>query len=234
MWILGVETSGKSGEVALWRDDAPVESRSLSSAGQRHAQALVKEINDLLDRHELTATDIDLVAVSIGPGSFTGLRVGVVFAKTFCYATKAKLVAVDTMRAIAENCPPDVHQVYVLADAQRGDVYVGEYVRGDQGEFHRRGDVSIRKLEEFSRARESANHVTGPVLERYAQALEGRCHVLPNTLWHPRAETIARIGRAMAEGGELADLWQLEPFYIRKSAAEEKLDRQPAEPPAGP
>ena len=71
--------------------------------------------------------------MSVGPGSFTGLRVGVVCAKTLAYATGARLAAVDTLEAIAANSPPDVETVHVITDAQRGDLFVGTYRRTADG-----------------------------------------------------------------------------------------------------
>ncbi|HUQ68608.1 MAG TPA: tRNA (adenosine(37)-N6)-threonylcarbamoyltransferase complex dimerization subunit type 1 TsaB, partial [Planctomycetaceae bacterium] len=86
MNILSLETSGLTGSIALDRDGV-VEQRELATAGRRHAQTLVAEMRDLLHAHGLRPADVNAVAVSIGPGSFTGLRVGVVCAKTFAYAT---------------------------------------------------------------------------------------------------------------------------------------------------
>ena len=99
--ILAVETSGYQGSVALTGGRDGVDERSLAAEGMRNAQTLVMEVQQLLQDHSVDASDIDGVAVSIGPGSFTGLRVGVVFAKTFCWANGCPLIAVDTFQAVA-------------------------------------------------------------------------------------------------------------------------------------
>ncbi len=77
------------------------------------------------------------MAVSVGPGSFTGLRVGVVCAKTLAYANGCQLAAVDTLEAIAANSPADVVSVHVIADAQRGDLFVADYCRKSIVEWDR-------------------------------------------------------------------------------------------------
>ncbi|MFN5976898.1 MAG: tRNA (adenosine(37)-N6)-threonylcarbamoyltransferase complex dimerization subunit type 1 TsaB, partial [Planctomyces sp.] len=80
--LLAVETSGMTGSLALSADGQLLSERVLESEGRRHAQTLVSEVGLLLSGQGLTVGDLSAVAVSIGPGSFTGLRVGLVFAKT--------------------------------------------------------------------------------------------------------------------------------------------------------
>src|SRR5207302_9751075 len=85
--------------------------------------------------------DCQLVAVSVGPGSYTGLRVGVVCAKTLAYVVNCRLAAVDTLQSIACNSPVDVAVVEVICDAQRGDLFAGTYARDVHGEWVPRGGV---------------------------------------------------------------------------------------------
>lgn len=226
MLTLAIETSGRAGEVALARDGACLEQRGLQQAGRRHAQTLVAEIDELLRRQGVAPHDVNLVAVSIGPGSFTGLRVGVVCAKTFAWATGAALVAVDTFACIAENAPDDVGRLFVIGDAQRGDLYVGEYARGDSGAFARAGPIRIIPAEDWCRSRSATDVVTGPGVEPYSDLLAGHCRVLPAEFREPRAAIAARLGERMLAAGDTADPFALEPFYLRKSAAEEKWDAQ--------
>jgi tRNA threonylcarbamoyladenosine biosynthesis protein TsaB len=127
MLIVGIETSGLAGSVALTREGQCLEVRSLEQAGRRHAQGLALELRELLKRHDVAAKNVDAVAVSRGPGSFTGLRVGMVCAKTFAYATRCQFVAVDTFTAVARNCPSDISDLWVVEDAQRGELFAGSY-----------------------------------------------------------------------------------------------------------
>lgn len=101
MLTLGIDTSGLGGSIAIARDGNCLAERALSRTGRRHARTLVAELKALFDDTRLRPHDCNTVAVSIGPGSFTGLRVGVVCAKTFAYATRCTLVAVDTHLAVA-------------------------------------------------------------------------------------------------------------------------------------
>lgn len=226
---LGVETSGLTGAVALRRDGQTIESVSLEQAGRRHAQTLVAEVDALLRRAGHTAQQLDAIAVSIGPGSFTGLRVGVVFAKTLAYATGCRLVAVDTFRAIAVASPADVSEVFVVSDAQRGDLFVGRYLLGNARTGpQRQGEIGIESAEQFrERIQKSATSradlaITGPATGTLEFAQSASVKVLPPELRQPRAEFIAELGEQQVLSGELCDPWQLEPFYLRRSAAEEK------------
>jgi tRNA threonylcarbamoyladenosine biosynthesis protein TsaB len=218
---LAVETSGLIGAVALRRDGETIETLTLQQPGRRHAQTLVSEVAALLRRSNLTAKQLQVVAVSIGPGSFTGLRVGVVFAKTLAYAVGCRLIAVDTFRAIAAACPRDTTDVLVVSDAQRGDLFVGRFRRPDTTTGHtlpiRQGEITIESAETFC-LRAGETLVSGPA----AMTLPPKFRMLASEFHQPRAELIAALGEQQALAGEQSDLWELEPFYLRRSAAEEK------------
>lgn len=222
MWILGIETSIHDATIALLDGDRLFEERTLPRTGRRHAQTLVQEIGALLSAAGLKPADLAAIAVSIGPGSFTGLRVGVVCAKTLSFATGRPLLAVETLLAAAEQAPADVREVHVIADAQRREVYAARYVRTEEGVFEPAGDVQVTPLVSWLEERQPEDVVTGPGVRVCAERLEGMCRVLPEALREPRAETVARIGRRLLERGQFADAAALEPFYIRPSAAEEK------------
>lgn len=224
MLTLGIETSGWEGSIALLRGGALVAERTLSRTGRRHARTLVSELRELLSSAGVTSRDVQLVAVSAGPGSFTGLRVGVVCAKSFSYATGCALVGVDTFEAIAAGSPADVDRVVVLADAQRGDLYVGRYVRSaTSDEWRREGEIEVQRAEEFIAGLPRGTVVTGPGAARWSDALKAVTLVLPAEYGIPRAAVVAAIGERRALAGKTDDVWRLEPVYIRKSGAEEKL-----------
>ena len=221
MLTLGVETSGRSGTIALLDGSSILAVRDLETAGRRHAQTLVAEVQSLLCEFRYRPNDCGLVAVSIGPGSFTGLRVGVVFAKTFAWATKCPVTAVSTFQAMAEECPQSAEVVHVIDDAQRGDLFSGDFRPGDHGERRCSREVAIRSIEDWGRARNPGDAVAGPGVKKLDSATIQQLRVLSDH--GPSAETVARIGQRSAANDEFSDVWTLEPFYLRRSAAEEKL-----------
>lgn len=224
MNILGIDTSGREGSLALRRDGHCGDLRSLAKTGRRHAQTLVAEIDSLVRESGLEFTDLDGVAVSIGPGSFTGLRVGVTCTKTLAWATGCHVAAVDTLRVIAQNAADDIDDVHVISDAQRGELFVGRYVRGEGGLFVRIGEIEIVAAAAWCDQRTPDCVVTGPGLDKYADRFASSVRLLEPQQRFPLASIVALFGEQQIGAGETADLWSLEPQYLRRSAAEEKRD----------
>ena len=118
-WLL-LETSGRGGRIGVAVAGRVVRSANLDAA-RRHNRDLAPAVAALLPSDGLTG-----VMVSVGPGSYTGLRVGVMSAKALAYATGCRLVAVPTFHTIAEQTPPEATTVEVIADALQGQVYAAE------------------------------------------------------------------------------------------------------------
>lgn len=224
MWTIGIETSGREGTVALLREEKLVTERSLSHEGRRHARTLVHELQQMLAEANVAPRACDLLAVSVGPGSFTGLRVGVVCAKTWAYATGCRLVAVDTLHAIAASAEDSVDRVDVVSDAQRGDLFLGRFCRDDQRAWMSEADTQIISTDEWLKQLTMERSVTGPAIEKLKERIQQSVCILPESTWHPSARTVARVGHTMAQAGQTVDHWSLVPLYLRKSAAEEKAE----------
>ena len=223
--IIGIETSGVSGSVALLRDDVLIASRTLDETGRRHATTLVVELDRLLTNAEMGPRDVDVVAVSIGPGSFTGLRVGVVCAKTWAFATGCRLTAVETFSAIAEEVPTGPAAAWVIDDALRGELYVQRFEPAERGEWEARGPVRLLPFDDWISEAQPGEMMAGPGVEKWAEELESRgLSLAPPEHLRPHAAGVARRGKRLADREEFADPFTLVPLYIRRSAAEEKLD----------
>jgi tRNA threonylcarbamoyladenosine biosynthesis protein TsaB len=236
MITLGVETSGLTGMIALRRDGKLLTERQLEHARRRHAQTLLLDVRVLFDETGIQTRDIDTVAVSIGPGSFTGLRVGVVFAKTFAWAAGCRLVAVDTLHAIAAVAPEDCDDVSVVSDAQREQLFVGRFRRAETGDWERVGDIVVRDIDDWCRDVELETSpgfaAVGPGLSKVLDDRDVRVRLLDESLRFPGASAVAQLGEQLAERNVLADPFELEPFYLRRSSAEEKRDAMRNDPPS--
>lgn len=225
MKILAVDTSGFTGSVAVSDERVLLEERQLPVEGRRHAQTLVSAADELLKAHSLKPGDIDAVAVSVGPGSFTGLRVGVVFAKTFAWANQAKLLAVDTLRAVAQQAG-DEPFVTAISDAQRQEVFVSTFRWDPQANVQ--VVLEAVRIEPIEMVVESVEHETiwtGPGLSKFRELVTGE-RMVEESLWNPRAATIAELGSVMLQRNQIANIHTLEPVYIRRSYAEENAARQ--------
>ena len=223
MIAVGIETSGQYGSVAVVRDDVCLAERTLSRTGRRHARTLVVELRLLLQSVQIASSNVDVVAVSIGPGSFTGLRVGIVCGKTMAYATRTTLIAVDSFEAVARNAPPDVARQFVMGDAQRGDVFVGQYHRSANGRWQREGEIQMTGFASWRDELPRDAVFSGPGLQTYGVDLKRHGRLLERECWTPRASHIAHIGVERAATGISDDPLLIDPVYIRKSSAEEKL-----------
>lgn len=230
--VLGVETSGTQGFLALRRNGQLLIERELERARRRHAQTLVSEVQTMLRDHQFGPRDVSRVAVSVGPGSFTGLRVGVVFAKTFAFATGCELVPVDTLAVVAQASPPDVSEVMAVVDAQREELFIGHYQRVSDCTWQRVGDIRILSnaawFSEIEAKACGAFAVTGPGLIKMRDEVPTSVRVLDEGVWSPRAAHVAELGESLPSLTNIDALSELEPFYLRKSAAEEKRESQQA------
>jgi tRNA threonylcarbamoyladenosine biosynthesis protein TsaB len=224
--FLILETSGRAGQVALARGECVLRRRRLDEA-RRHARDLAPAVAELLAAEHRKPRDVQVVLVSRGPGSYTGLRVGIMAAKAFAYAIGCSLIAVDTLTAIARQADAAVTSLDVVADAQQDKVYVQRFARpGAQGELSPVAPLAIKTLAEWLATPPRPLWVSGPGLHRYAERLPHDIHVIDRERWDPQPESLLRIGLTRYERGDLDDAWTVEPLYLRPSAAEEKWDRR--------
>jgi tRNA threonylcarbamoyladenosine biosynthesis protein TsaB len=160
------------------------------------------------------------VMVSVGPGSYTGLRVGVMSAKALAYATGCRLVAVPTFHAIAEQAPAEAQTVDVIADALQGLVYAQRFRRADAG-WEPADELRIEPFETW--AARAGDWVSGPGVDGYAARVRGS--VVPAEARAPGLEALYRVGLRL-EPLTAAEVMRLEPLYLRPSSAEEKAARK--------
>src|SRR5215207_4396837 len=130
MRILAIETVDKTGSVAALVDGL-VQAELELDPTRRSAQTLVPGIAALLNQAGWKPHEVELVAVTTGPGSFTGLRIGVTTAKTFAYATGCQVLGVHSMLAIGWRVPSDAEHFSALIDAQRNEVFAADMSRVD-------------------------------------------------------------------------------------------------------
>jgi tRNA threonylcarbamoyladenosine biosynthesis protein TsaB len=219
--FLLLETSHQPGVVAIAEGAHMLAVRRLDEA-RRHARDLAPAVGELLASQGWKPQDIQAIVVGRGPGSYTGLRVGIISAKTFAYAAGCALLGLDTFAVLAAQAPAHATRLAVLADAQQDKVYVQE--------FENALPVSQLRIAAFSEwvgAVTTPIAVTGPALSRWASNLPPAVKPVPESLWYPQSESLLQLGLARYERGERDDVYGMEPIYLRPSAAEEKLKNRP-------
>ncbi len=226
MHLLAVETSGVHGGIALLdgADTAALVEEVHLEEGLRHARDLLVAIKGACERAGWQPRAIDAVAVSIGPGSFTGLRIAVTLAKFVAWDTGAAIVAVPSLRALAENAPADCERMACIRDAKRGGLYASVFERRDDGLDETFGPALIQP-DDLARRLDRPAFIVGRGIPKAAEALAA-FDLAPEALWDVRPATVARLGYAMCERGEFADPLRLEPVYVRRPEAEEIWHRR--------
>lgn len=222
--MLIVETSSRAGQVALAEGATLVQMRKLDES-RRHAADLAPAIAEMLAAQHWKPRDLAAVIVSRGPGSYTGLRVGIMSAKALAYAVGCKLLAIDTFAAIALQTPPGTSKLDVIADAQQDKIYVQRFQRDDE-RWSASSALAIQPfpewLDHFCQRDNLDVWVSGPGLTKVRDRVPNHCHVVDAEHWHPRAESLLRLGLERLQAGGDDDIWSLEPLYLRPSSAEEK------------
>jgi tRNA threonylcarbamoyladenosine biosynthesis protein TsaB len=218
--LLILETSGRVAYVALAQGSRLLEARRLDET-RRHARDLAPTVADLLRNRGWQPRQLHAVLVSRGPGSYTGLRVGLMSAKALAYATGCTLLAIDTFAAIAAQAPHEATVLDVLADAQQDKVYVQRFARSGT-EWQAGSELRIMPVAQWLAGGEANVWATGPGLRVVGDRLPQGSRTVDASLWEPTPESLLRLGLARCQAGESDDFWTLEPLYARPSSAEEQ------------
>ena len=218
MKILGVDTSTPIGSVGLIDGECLVAEHTLSIV-KAHSSRLMPAIDQILKWGDLTVPDLDACAVGIGPGSFTGIRIGVGTIKSLCYALKKPIIGISTLEAIAYNLRYTDKLICPILDARKDEVY---------GALFRGGEILLRKSDDLCVPIESLLSqidddviFVGDGLRRYAPVVQeqfGEDVPLADPIFNvPRGASIARIGYDRLRNGQSGDYFSLTPNYVRDS-----------------
>ena len=218
--LLILDTSGRVASVALAEGGRLLGTRRLDEA-RRHARDLAPAVAGLLAEQGWRPREVQAVLVSRGPGSYTGLRVGVMSAKAFAYAAGCALLAVDTFAAVALQAPPGCDRLDVLADAQQDRVYFQPFAR--EGERWRPLEaLTIVPVTEWLARRRPDAWASGPGLKKWEGRLPPEARRVEEAQRDPQPASLLHLGLGRYRAGERDDVWSVEPLYLRPSSAEEQ------------
>jgi tRNA threonylcarbamoyladenosine biosynthesis protein TsaB len=226
--ILSLETSLRQGSVAALvgnSDGAALDQELLLPASERSARVLLPTMHELLATCGWAPSEIELVCVTTGPGSFTGLRIGVTAAKTLAFAIGAQLVGVHTLAALAASVPNRTGRVWAILDAQRQELFAASF---DGQERTTEPVTRILGIDSWLSLLREGDSVVGPPLAQLNSRLPTGVSAIDPSLWQPQASVVGQLGYKAFQAGELVDPIQLVPNYYRKSAAEEKASNNPS------
>ena len=231
MLILAFETSAKAASVALTRDGELL-AEAYQNTGMTHSQTLMVMAQDMLKSCGLTSQDIEAVAVASGPGSFTGVRIGVAAAKGFAWGREIPCYGVSTLEAMARTLGIWDGYVLPVMDARRSQVYTALF-RAEGGQLVREREdraISLEELEKDIKNLEKPIFLIGDgALLCYNTLLEEVPTLVlpPEHRMHQRAAGVALAAKRMMDAGDPGNGAELSPNYLRLSQAErERLARE--------
>ncbi len=217
---IAIETTCREGGVALGAGDEPVETLAFD-ARRRHATLLIGKLDDLLGARSLRPAGVDELYVSLGPGSFTGIRVGVTVARTFAQARPGlRCVGVPTPAAVAQNARHlEWGRLAHIHDAKDDHIYVTLFTRPETDQPPvQEGPSRVMSESEFLESLDQPTLLIGEGLG-YHELPSPHATLADESLWLPTPEGVWAVGRRMACAGEFTEYHRLLPHYTRKPEA---------------
>ena len=224
MLILALDSTAVVGSVALCLDDKPLAHFTLKN-GNTHSETLLPMVKALFDVTGKTIDDVDLLACSAGPGSFTGVRIGVATVKGLCFGKNKCVLGVSALEAMAMTQLPQTGLIVPVMDARRGEVYTAVFRAEGEALTRLMPDSAMpaTALEEWLQANAAGENFLAvgdgvPVLERTFKALPVK--PAPTAIAEQHAVGVAKAALAAYKGGARGTDTTLTPIYLRLPQAE--------------
>lgn len=219
MKILALETSGFGGSACVTSEGVTLAEQGIPPS-MRSAKGLAPTIAQTLELACCSIADIQAVAVTQGPGSFTGLRVGVTTAKVIAYARKIELIGVDTLAAIARQVPARDSRYWVVMDALRSQLYTGLFHQDAGGAVSQLSPTELVDIDPWLQQRHQ-DPVAGPGVRCVRDLLPSDAILGVEEDWQPRASSVAQLAWQLHLAGKHVEPFAFAPDYYRPSYAEE-------------
>ena len=211
-YILNIETATKNCSVSLAKNGETILCREIAEQGYSHAEKLHVFIEEILKETNVTVQDLKAIAVSKGPGSYTGLRIGVSTAKGLCYALGIPLISVDTLQVLAKKVSVENGLIVPMIDARRMEVYSAVF----DANHTKTMEVQAEILSEESYAEMTeAVYFIGDCQEKCKTVLnKSNFHFLPEIVY-PSASEMSSLSYEKFTKNDFEDVAYFEPFYLK-------------------
>ncbi len=222
MLILGVTTATQQVGCAIGGHEGVLASAH-SARGKRHAETLVPSIDFVRRQARVELSEISAVAIDIGPGLFTGLRVGIAAAKAMAHALRVPMVGISSLDLLAWPVRHTTREIVAVVDARRGEVFHARY-RPTPGGVQRIAGPSVSSPHELHaelQATDTEYLLVGDGALRYAEEWNlVRIELAEQFLAYPNAASLVQLAHARALREDFVQPWALEPLYLRPPDAE--------------
>ena len=210
--ILNLETATKNCSVALAKDGKTIACKEIAAQNFSHAEKLHVFIAEILSENNIQFSDLNAIAVSQGPGSYTGLRIGVSSAKGLCYALNIPLIAVDTLQLLAKQITIENGIILPMIDARRMEVFSAFYakthiqIRTTQAEII--DELSYQEISEII-------HLVGDGIEKFKNTLTDEKFIFHSDAVFPSAKEMSELSYDKFKIKDFVDVAYFEPFYLK-------------------
>ena len=231
MKILALDTSSIVATVAVMEDEKLI-AEIILNYKKTHSEKLMPMIEEILNHCEMEPKEIDVFAASLGPGSFTGLRIGMTTVKAMAQALNKPVVGVPTLEGLAYNVLYADGLICPIIDAQRDMVYTALYRWEGTGlqEVMEQQVLSVEDLINDLRDKNEKVIFVGDAVDKFRnkleESLDTQANFPPTMVSMPRAASIAQLAKIKVLKGESMEASQLVPLYMRKSQAEHQYDER--------
>ena len=230
MKILGIDTSTMAANVAVLEDDKLICEYTINTK-KTHSQKLMPMIENMLKLSDLDIKEIDAIAICVGPGSFTGLRIGMATAKAMAHVNNIPLIGVNSLEILGANMDLCNRNICSILDAQRNQVYMNKYILKDY-KITELEEISIKAIDELLEEISSSNEdwvLVGEAVYKYEEKIEEISNItIPSPANNiTKASTLCFVARdKMLANDQVYNCYNINPMYIRKSQAEEQYEEK--------
>ena len=230
MKILGIDTSTMAANVAVLEDDKLICEYTINTK-KTHSQKLMPMIENMLKLSDLEIKDIDAIAICVGPGSFTGLRIGMATAKAMAHVNNIPLIGVNSLEILGTNMDLCNRKICSILDAQRNQVYMNKYILEDN-KIKELEEISIKPIDELLEELSSSDEqwvLVGEAVYKYKEKIESISNItIPSPANNiTKASSLCLVGRdKMLANEDVYNCYDINPMYIRQSQAEEQYEEK--------
>jgi len=211
-YILNIETATKNCSISIAKDGETLLCKEMAEQGYSHAEKLHVFIEEALKEASLDFSDLTAISVSQGPGSYTGLRIGVSAAKGLCYALDIPLIAVDTLEVLASQLKISEGIIIPMIDARRMEVYSAIF--DANGEKTRETKAEIIDEKSYEEINEKI-HLIGDGAMKFKEILTDNKFIFYPEIVYPSAKEMSRLSFEKHKKSDTVDVAYFEPFYLK-------------------
>ena len=211
-YILNIETATKNCSVALAKDGVTILCKEIADEGYSHAERLHVFIEEIIKEAGISFKDLAAIAVSQGPGSYTGLRIGVSAAKGLCYALHIPLIAVDTLKALASKVKILEGFIIPMIDARRMEVYSAIFYPNLENQRETLAEIITENS--FENFQETLCFI-GDCAEKCKSVLTKEKHIFLEEIKYPSAKEMSILSFEKYKKNDTVDVAYFEPYYLK-------------------